>query len=399
MAPVATLPTPARTPNPEVKSLKGRVHQGPWSELNDIPDPFEGITEPADPSLLPEGFPAQIEGPGAWDGPELEKRPEEWIHVLTAEELAEIEQNVESFENSGRPFSEINKETFPLSFFSSKTLPGLTDELFDGRGFFLLRGLPVEKWSREQSAIAFLGIGSHIGLRTPQNFKGHVLGHVKDLGYDIKEVGVRPYQTRITQSFHTDNSHVVALLSLKQAKSGGESAIAPFYTIYNHIAKYRPDLIHTLAQDWYGDWKNEHGPNEKPYRKLPALFSHKGKIIYTNPGFFASAPRHEGVPPVRRAQWEVSKAIQSLAQEHAIRMLMQPGDYQYVNNMKVLHSRESFEDYEDVNEKRHLLRLWLRCCPPEFKGWEYPEILDTERVYSTFSTADGFEHTYPLEAE
>ncbi|KAJ3033094.1 hypothetical protein HDV00_006739 [Rhizophlyctis rosea] len=195
MAPAATLPTPAATPTSKSQSLKARVHEGPWDGLNNIGDPFEGITQPADPSLLPDGFPPQIEGPGAWDGPDLQTRPDEWIHVLTSEELEEIEQNLHSFEKSGRPISEVNKQTFPLPFFTSKVLPGLTDELFDGRGFFLLRGLPVEKWTREQSAIVFLGIGAHIGNRTPQNFKGHVLGHVKDLGYDIKEVGVRPYQS------------------------------------------------------------------------------------------------------------------------------------------------------------------------------------------------------------
>ena len=61
----------------------------------------------------------------------------------------------------------------------------LCAELLEGRGFFMLRGLPVDATSREEQAIAYLGIGSYFGRPRSQNAKGHLLGHVKDLGLDI----------------------------------------------------------------------------------------------------------------------------------------------------------------------------------------------------------------------
>ena len=68
---------------------------------------------------------------------------------------------------------------------------GLTEvrsEVMHGRGFALLRGLPVEGRSREQTALAFWGIGCHMGNAVAQNSRGHLVGHVTDLGGDYAKV-------------------------------------------------------------------------------------------------------------------------------------------------------------------------------------------------------------------
>jgi hypothetical protein len=40
-------------------------------------------------------------------------------------------------------------------------------------------------------------------------------------------------------------------------------------------------------------------------------------------------------------------------------MLLEPGDLQLLNNYVCLHSRTEFEDFQEEDRKRHLLRLWL----------------------------------------
>jgi hypothetical protein len=35
-----------------------------------------------------------------------------------------------------------------------------------------------------------------------------------------------------------------------------------------------------------------------------------------------------------------------------------PGDVQLISNAKILHARESFEDWPEAGRRRHLLRLW-----------------------------------------
>jgi hypothetical protein len=52
-------------------------------------------------------------------------------------------------------------------------------------------------------------------------------------------------------------------------------------------------------------------------------------------------------------------------------MELERGDLQLLNNFVIWHSRTSFEDFEDPDEKRHLMRLWMSTpnspeLPPEF---------------------------------
>ncbi len=52
-------------------------------------------------------------------------------------------------------------------------------------------------------------------------------------------------------------------------------------------------------------------------------------------------------------------------------MDFEPGDMQFVNNYAILHSRTDFEDFEEPDQRRHLLRLWLtmregRALDPDF---------------------------------
>ena len=58
-------------------------------------------------------------------------------------------------------------------------------ELLYGRGFVVFHGMPVQDLNREEIIRAYMGIGSWFGESVPQNKKGHVLGHVKDIGFDL----------------------------------------------------------------------------------------------------------------------------------------------------------------------------------------------------------------------
>ena len=46
------------------------------------------------------------------------------------------------------------------------------------------------------------GVGAHLGKPWAQNAKGHVLGHVKDMGLSSADPNVRIYQTAERQTFH-----------------------------------------------------------------------------------------------------------------------------------------------------------------------------------------------------
>jgi hypothetical protein len=42
-----------------------------------------------------------------------------------------------------------------------------------------------------------------------------------------------------------------------------------------------------------------------------------------------------------------------------LEMDFERGDIQWLANAKILHCREAYEDHDDPDRRRHLLRLWL----------------------------------------
>src|SRR5712691_2900123 len=173
---------------------------------------------PADAALPPE-----ISDRSAWYGRDLKGRTD-WIERLSEAEIAEVESAAKELPKSSVNVTSINTEDFPLPTLGPR-LSRLLEEVLSGRGFVLIKALPVERWTKREAAIAFLGIGIHLGHLRMQNAGGHLLGHVKDLGRSSTDPLARIYQTRERQTHHTDSCDVVGLLCLRAAKSGGLSSL------------------------------------------------------------------------------------------------------------------------------------------------------------------------------
>jgi hypothetical protein len=176
-----------------------------------------------------------------------------------------------------REIPSICREDFPLPTLGPR-LRRILDELRNGRGFALLRGLPVQRWSLRQSATAFFGLGTHLGSARSQNAHGHVLGHVRDLGMIRYEHSGRIYQTRERQGYHTDSCDVVALLCLQAAKAGGVSSLVSAVTVYNEMRRLRPDLLSCLFEPIETDRRGEVPAGEKPYFEVPVFSWHAGLL-------------------------------------------------------------------------------------------------------------------------
>ena len=154
----------------------------------------------------------------------------------------------------------INSDTFPLSS-TGALLRQQSKELHLGRGFFVLRGLRVDAYSREDNIIIYAGVSAYVGdVRGRQQDQRHtngtslVLSHIKDLSNTVEKglIGA-PSNTNDKQVFHTDSGDIVSLMCLHPAFRGGESKISSSWKVYNILAKERPDLIHTLSEDWVVD--------------------------------------------------------------------------------------------------------------------------------------------------
>ncbi len=324
--------------------------------------------------------PGEISGPSVWYGPDMAAREGEWIRPFTNVELAELETAMQGVRSRGIGILEIDRDAFPLPTLGP-AFDSLRHEILRGRGFVLLRGLPVDRYSIEESAIIYFGIGAHFGSPLPQNAKGHVLGHVKDLGRDEFDTKSRIYQTTARQTFHTDSSDIVGLLCLHPAKKGGESAIVSGDTIYNEVRRRRPDLLPLLFRPYATDWRNEAPNGGEGHYDVPVLSWFAGRLYnrYAR-RYIDSAQRFEDVPDLTEEEIEALDLFDSIADDPTAHLTMEfkAGDIQLLHNHQTLHDRNEFEDWPEPERKRHLLRLWLNC----HDGLPLPECL-RPRFYET----------------
>jgi hypothetical protein len=318
---------------------------------------------PSDADLPPE-----IGDASAWYGADLKRRTD-WIERLSEAEIREVENAANELENelqkSSVDLTSINSENFPLPKLGPR-LRRILEEVLNGRGFVLIKSLPVERWTKREAAIAFLGIGVQLGNLRMQNAGGHLLGHVKDLGRSSTDPQARIYQTRERQTHHTDSCDVVGLFCLRPAKSGGLSSLVSSTTIFNEMRRRRPDLLKVLLDRIETDRRGEVPKGGKPFFSIPVFNWHEGLLsaIYQRQ-YIESARRLPGVSPLSPLQIEALDLFDELANDPKLNLMMelQPGDMQFVHNHTILHDRTAFEDFPEPERKRHLLRLWV--APPD----------------------------------
>lgn len=265
---------------------------------------------------------------------------------------------------------EITRKSFSFSGNFSGKLEKVRSDLLKGRGFALIRGVPLEFLSTEEErAAAALCLGSYFGKLLPQNGKGHVLGHVKDIGLDANNPNHRIYATSAAQPFHTDSADIVGLLCINKAMEGGLSSFCSSTRIFRQILKERPDLADVLTRPFHVDRKGEIPKGKLPYYEL-AIFhlTLEGRVVcILDRSFISAAQRWPQVPRLTRLQTEALDLVEAKAASDELRfdMMLEPGDLQLVHNHVILHARSAFKDYVggDKGKQRHLLRLWM--CPQD----------------------------------
>lgn len=313
------------------------------------------------------------DGPQAWYGPDQARLSSEWTYTLSADDIAEIEAALDQVRAT--EILDINQANFPLPGLS-RQLARIKQEILQGRGFFMVRGLPIDRYSIADAARIFWGLGAQWGEAVSQNGKGHVLGHVKDLGLDYNDPEARGYQTNDRLPYHTDSSDIVGLLCLRKSKSGGASSLVSTTTVYNEMVKRRPDLVAVLMQPVYRTRWGEVPEGRKPYYGTAPFSLVNGRMICT---YVRSATRKaqlmDVVPRITPEQEEAMNLFDTLANDPTLHLdiTFELGDMQFVCNHSIAHSRTAYEDFPEEDKRRHLLRLWLACddgpdLPAAFTG-------------------------------
>jgi len=300
--------------------------------------------------------------PSAWRAGDF-ATDQSWIVRWSKDDLAELDGAVRAAKARGFNAATVTRETFPLPTLAAR-LRTLREEIEYGRGFVLLRGIPVRDYTKDDAGLIFRGIGCHIGEVVTQNAKGDLLGHVRDQGYaDYRgRSDIRGYQTRARLEFHTDVVDIVGLMCLRAAKEGGHSLIVSATTIHNEMLREAPLLLGLLYGNFLFDRRGEEVEGERPYFISPVYSFYQG-YLSCRPAvieYIHSAEAKTGIPlsPAQRAALDAF-IDEALREDLQLGMDLEPGDIQLLNNSVILHARTGFIDHDEPERRRHLLRLWL----------------------------------------
>jgi alpha-ketoglutarate-dependent taurine dioxygenase len=312
---------------------------------------------------------APLTGPDVWSGRQLAASPELWLVRLTDDQITALDEAAGRLLDTGWPavstrsLGDLAGASPPLAALAG-LIQGLRDDLLFGRGFTVLRGLPVDDPPARVAARLWV-LGRQLGSPVSQNARGHLLGHVCDLGYDAADPATRLYQTNQRQGFHTDSADVVALLCLRAAPRGGRSSLASAAAAFNAVHARAPELALARFEPVATDHRGEEPPGARPWFEIPVLsfVDDRVTVIYQR-RYIDSAARFAAAPRLSARMQSALDAFDEALDDPDLHLEMDlaPGDVQLVHNHQLLHDRTAFVDDPDPARRRHLLRLWL--CPP-----------------------------------
>jgi TfdA family taurine catabolism dioxygenase TauD len=296
-----------------------------------------------------------IGGVAAWRAADV-ARPDAWRITLDAAQVEDIERALAHANATGKALGTLTRDDFPLPRLT-RAIATWRDEVAHGRGFVVVRGVPVARWPARDAETFFFCLGMHLGVPGAQNPQGDLLGHVRDTGADPRHV--RAYRTASNIAYHCDAADLVGLLCLNEAKSGGASRIVSSVAVYDELLARRPDLVDRLYEPFLLDTHGEGGVDWVPVR---ACRHARGRLrTFWHSDYFRSSHGYLGAPPLSGSERETLDLYDSIAASPSLYLDMdlEPGDIQLLSNHTILHARTAYEDHPEPERKRHLLRLWV----------------------------------------
>lgn len=241
--------------------------------------------------------------------------------------------------------------------------------LADGVRFALIDRLPIEQLSLDEAKALYWILSSMLARPVAQKLDGTMVYDVHDTGKQaLPGSGVRPDKTNIELQFHNDNSYnftmpeYVGLLCVRPAKDGGMSRVMSFATVHNALRERHREVLPRLYESFWFDRQREFHPGEAPTFSAP-LFIRDGERLHARMSLHQIRGGYAlkgGV--VDNATTAALEAIKDVFADDSLQFQfrLEAGQIQYVANREIGHSRTEFHDFDDVERRRLLVRLWLR---------------------------------------
>ncbi len=303
-----------------------------------------------------------INHPCVWQGEELHNRSD-WNQQISPLEQVEFERLTERTSIDETPRLKQRCQSIQQS-------------LENGSGGVRLQGLKIANHSTEGLSKAFLKIAQAIGHPISQSATGEQVLSVRNAGYADKDPRARGPNTRKKLSFHTDRCDVIGFLCIRQAHSGGENQVVSSAALYNEMLAQHPELLAVLMQPFYYQRHNVDTANELPYTQQPIFSIYQGHFAANFLRVLIErAHANPDLPPLSAEQKQSLDCLEAIASKPEMHFTFrqQPGDILFLNNWVTFHRRTEFDDHEDPELRRHILRAWLsmpnsRPLDPLFAG-------------------------------
>jgi Taurine catabolism dioxygenase TauD, TfdA family len=301
---------------------------------------------------------APIGDPMAWRGADIRK--DEIAFDLGRRQVHALEDVLLRVRKTGLALGEIRSEHCRHPLLDSD-LARIFDEIQEGRGIVIVRGLPVEDHSLEDVSTMFWAFGTHLGRGVSQSARGDLLGLVRDETPPGEPESARGYTSRRELSLHVDLAQIVGLMCVRQAREGGFSQYASGLAVHNEILATRPDLMPLLYRGFPYHRRGEEAPDHAPVTPydIPVFSERQGRVSVFMVREIVSAAFRELGRDFAPEEIDAIDTFRATAQRLQFETRLEAGEASFVNNYTVMHARSEFEDWDEPEKKRLMLRLWL----------------------------------------
>lgn len=295
--------------------------------------------------------------------------------TLTPQERQEIVAAVRALPDPDRP-QQSGKEAFCFTTLAPR-LAAAFEEVRAGKGFVVLRGLPVDELGVDEFVAAVWGVGTHFGNALSQNTSGDLIGHVVDATAD--DPTPRMYRSNLELRPHNDITAMISLACWHKSQTGGASVIVSAVTVHDELRANEPEVLAPLYRGFHYHQVGEEAPGEPPVtrKRVPLFAVRDGQLSsrYLRSNLVAGH-KQLGIPLTDEEIHAMNRFDKvATAPENRLAFFLERGDMIVINNYAVMHARTSFQNFPEPERRRHLVRLWLdrpgfRSVPSEYNFHE-----------------------------
>lgn len=249
----------------------------------------------------------------------------------------------------------------------TRWMADVRSRLDDAQGFVVLDRLSLDRMSRQEAVDLYWVLANLLEPPVAQEWKGTVIYDVRHEGQPFT-ADTRGALTPAGLEMHTDSSmgeappNYVGLLCLQTAVSGGMSIVSSALAAHNHFLQRAPELLRRLYEPFYRDHQ-EYQAADAAATNFRPVFAWDGRLRTR----FNARHTFRGYEKTGRVLDETGAAAVRVMDEflsdagNRLDLWLEPGQIQILNNRVIVHGRTPYEDHEEPERRRHLVRLWLRA--------------------------------------